>query len=76
MVSFITDADDSAGAVAVAAAQPRTGLADVDVVDSPALPLAAALLLEPAELRGPAAEHTKYSTTATEMPFFDREAMN
>lgn len=57
MVSLITDADDSTGAVSVTAAQTRTGLADVDVVDSPALPLAAALFLEPAELRGPAAQN-------------------
>lgn len=75
MVSLITDADDSAGAVAVAAAQPRTGLADVDMVDSPALPLAAALLLEPAELRGPAAECTECSMILTGMLLFDWEAM-
>lgn len=60
MVSLITDADHSAGAVAVATAQPWTRLADVDVVHAPALPLSAALLLQPAELRGPAADYKQY----------------
>lgn len=59
MVSFITYADDPTGAVSVTAAQTRTGLADVDVVDSPALPLTTALPLEPAELRGPAAQNER-----------------
>ena len=53
MVSLITDADHSVCAVAVAAADPRTGLADVNVVHSPALPLSCPLLLNPAELGGP-----------------------
>lgn len=50
MVSLITDADHSTCAVAVAAAEPRAGFADVNMVHSPALPLSCPLLLNPAEL--------------------------
>ncbi len=53
MVSLITDADHSTCAVAVAAAEPRAGLADVNVVHPPALPLSGPLLLNPAELGSP-----------------------
>lgn len=57
VVSLITDADDSTRAVAMAAAEPRAGLPNVYVVDSPALPLSGTLLLDPAELRGPMTDH-------------------
>lgn len=53
MVSLITDADNSTCTVAVAAAQPRAGLANINMVHSPALPLSCALLLNPAELGSP-----------------------
>lgn len=53
MVSLITDADHSTCTVAVAAAQARAGLADINMVHSPALPLSCPLLLNPAELGGP-----------------------
>lgn len=53
MVSFITDADHSVCTVAVAAAEPRAGLADVNVVHAPALTLSRPLLLNPAELGSP-----------------------
>lgn len=58
VVSLITDADDSTCAVAVAAAEPRAGLPNVYMVDSPALPLPGTLLLDPAELCGPMTDHT------------------
>lgn len=61
MVSLITDADHSAGAVSVAAAEAGTGLADVDVVDAPALSLSRPFLLNPAELSGPGGEFYKES---------------
>lgn len=53
MVSLITDADHSTSTVAVAAAEPRTGLSNVNMVHSPALSLSYSLLLNPAELGSP-----------------------
>lgn len=53
MMSLITDADHSTCAVAVATAEPRAGLADVNMVHPPALPLPGPLLLNPAELGRP-----------------------
>lgn len=53
MMSLITDADHSTCAVAMATAEPRAGLADVNMVHSPALPLSGPLLLNPAELGSP-----------------------
>ena len=53
MVSLITDADCSACTVAVAAAEPRAGLPDVNMVHAPALTLSCPLLLNPAELGSP-----------------------
>lgn len=53
MMSLITDADHTTCAVAMAAAEPRAGLADVNVVHSPALALASLFLLNPAELGRP-----------------------
>lgn len=61
MVPLITDADHPARAVAVAAAEPRAGLADVHVVHPPALPLSGALLLDPAELGGPETKELRTS---------------
>lgn len=63
MVSFITDADRSARTVAVAAAEPRAGFTDVDMVHSPALPLSCPLFLNPAELGSPGniEENTKWA---------------
>lgn len=52
VVSLIADADHSAGAVAVSAAEPRAGLADVNMIYGPALTLPAPLLLDPTELSG------------------------
>jgi len=53
VVSLITDADHSTCTVAVAAAEPRAGFTDVNIVHSPALPFSCPLLLNPAELGGP-----------------------
>lgn len=68
VVPLITDADHPARAVAVAAAEPRAGLADVHVVHPPALPLAGALLLDPAELGGPERNGTKELRTSASSP--------
>lgn len=53
MVSLITDADHSTCTVAVAAAESRAGLSNVNMVHSPAVPLSCALFLDPAELSSP-----------------------
>lgn len=58
VVSLITDADHSTCTVAMAAAEPRAGLANVNMVHSPALPLSGPLLLNPAELGRPETNHT------------------
>lgn len=50
MVSLVADADQAASAVAVSAAEPRAGLANVNVIYRPALALSGPLLLDPAEL--------------------------
>ena len=52
MVVFVTDAHSSSRAVPMPAAEARARLANVDVVHTPAMPLAGALLLDPTELRG------------------------
>lgn len=53
MVPLITNADYSTSTVAVATAEPRAGLADVNMVHCPALPLSCSILLNPAELGSP-----------------------
>lgn len=50
VVSLVTDADHPASAVAVSAAEPRAGLANVNMVYCPAVTLSRPLLLDPAEL--------------------------
>lgn len=52
VISFVTDADGSTGAVPVTAAQTRTSFPDIHVVYAPAVALAGGLLLNQAELRG------------------------
>lgn len=59
LVSLITYADHSTGTVSVATAEPRTGLANVNMINSPAVPLSSPLLLDPPELGRPKANHTK-----------------
>ncbi len=49
-MAFITDADGSAGTVAVTAAQSRTGFPDVHLIHGPAVALARGLVLDPAKL--------------------------
>lgn len=53
MMSLITDADHSTSTVAVATAEPRAGLSNVNMVHSPALTLSCPLFLNPAELSSP-----------------------
>lgn len=53
MVSLITDADNSTCTVAVAAAEPRAGLSNVNMVHSPAVSLSCPLFLNPAKLSSP-----------------------
>lgn len=50
--AFVADADSPRGAVAVPAAELRTGLSNVHMVDGPALLLCFFSLLDPAELCG------------------------
>lgn len=52
VISFVTDADGSTGAVPVTATQTRTSFPDIHVVYAPTVALAGGLLLNPAELRG------------------------
>lgn len=53
MVSLITDADHSTCTVTMATAEPGTGLSNINMVHSPALPLSCSLFLNPAELGCP-----------------------
>lgn len=62
---LVTDADGSAGTVAVTAAQSSTRFPDVHVIHSPAVALARGLVLDPAELCR--TEHMKESQTLTDM---------
>lgn len=50
MMPFITDADGSAGAVPMTAAQTRTRFPDVHVIHAPAVALASRLVLNPTKL--------------------------
>lgn len=58
MVSFVTDADHATCAVPMATAEPWTHLANVHMVNPPAVPLSCTLLLNPAELSSPEARNT------------------
>lgn len=65
VIAFITDADGSAGTVAVTAAQSRTRFPDVHVIHGPAVALARGFVLDPAKLCR--TEHTKESQTLIDL---------
>lgn len=52
MITFITNADSSSSTISVSTAELRTGFTNVDIVNSPALFLCVAFLLNPSELSG------------------------